>query len=117
MHDQNLPLPDYDNLPTGSLRHRIRSLTREEVRSLLDYEREHNNRPQVVEILNNRLAELDSGKSPTPGRQFDEPVEARDTPSGSPVSPSGSPEPIHPPPQGEMGLPGKPKGNRPRRQG
>lgn len=111
---ENLPLPDYDHLPMGSLQHRIRSLTRDELAQVLDYERGHNDRPQVVELLNRRMAELEAGAEPAPGAQDEEdPVELGRSSGGSPVGPGGSPEPIHPPRHGVQG-PGKPKGNRAR---
>lgn len=111
-----LPLPDYDNLPVGSLQHRIRSLSSDEVRQLLDYEHEHNDRAQVVTILSERLEELREGAEPGPGRQLDDPVETENTAHGSPVDPSGSPQPMHPPRHGTGELPGKPKADRPRKQ-
>ncbi|MFC7342894.1 hypothetical protein [Saccharopolyspora griseoalba] len=112
----SLPLPDYDNLPVGSLQHRIRSLTTDEVQQLLDYEQEHNDRPQVVTILSQRLEELHNGAVPSQGRQLDDPVETEGTSHGSPVDPSGSPQPMHPPRHGTGELPGKPKADRPRKQ-
>lgn len=114
MPDPDIPLPDYDELPLGSLRHRIRSLDGTQLRRLLDYERAHNDRPQVVEVLRHRIDELAQGEDPAPGDQEDEPVETRGARGGSPVSPDSSPEPISPPPQGVSGHHGKPKGNRAR---
>ena len=112
MSDQELPLPDYDHLPVGSLQHRIRSLDEAKLRELLDYEQAHNDRPQVLEMVRHRIEELENGASPSPGTQEDEPVEAQGKRSGSPVSPASSSQPIHPPPHGTDGQPGQPKGNR-----
>ncbi|MER6980881.1 hypothetical protein ABT317_28905, partial [Streptomyces carpinensis] len=42
-----LPLPDYDQLPLGSLEGRVRSLSAEEVEELLAYERTHADRPST----------------------------------------------------------------------
>jgi hypothetical protein len=39
-HDE-LPLPDYDHLPQGSLMHRIRALTEDELQRTRDYEQAH----------------------------------------------------------------------------
>ncbi|MER7082701.1 hypothetical protein SAMN02982929_01782 [Saccharopolyspora kobensis] len=116
MSPHELPIIDYDNIPVGSLQHRIRSLPADEIKLLLDHERTHNNRAQVCEILQNRLNELRAGARPSGGSQDDEPLEAEDTAGGSPVDPSGSPEPMHPPRHGMAGQPGKPKGDRPRGQ-
>src|SRR3954469_20919058 len=65
-HDQ-LPLPDYDHLPVGGLASRIRTLDEAGLPKLLDYERSHGNRLQVVEIMRNRLSSLQSGAEPSGG--------------------------------------------------
>src|SRR3954451_18000014 len=44
--ERDLPMPDYDHLPVGSLTSRIRSLDADDLTTLLDYEREHANRIQ-----------------------------------------------------------------------
>ena len=68
-HHDELPLPDYDHLPIGSLEGRIRSLDTDGLTALLAYERAHGNRLKVTLLLQNRLdavrggAEL-SGGSP-----------------------------------------------------
>ncbi|MER7013510.1 hypothetical protein ABT324_19000 [Saccharopolyspora sp. NPDC000359] len=116
MSPHELPIIDYDNIPVGSLQHRIRSLRADEVKLLLDHERTHNDRVQVREILQNRLDELRAGAEPSGGTQDDKPVEAENTPGGSPVTPSGSPEPMHPPRHGMAGQPGKPRADRPYQQ-
>ena len=46
-----LPLPDYDHLPTASLTHRIRALDANGLATLLDYERHHGNRVPVISVL------------------------------------------------------------------
>lgn len=107
MSAENLPLPDYDHLPVGSLQHRIRSLDATELQQVLDYEYEHNDRTQVMEILRHRLDELNSGASPSPGRQDDAPVESRGTRGGSPVSPDHAAEPGHPARHGTVAYPGQ----------
>ena len=62
-----LPLPDYDHLPLGSLEGRVRSLDADGLSTLLDYERAHGNRLPVTLLLERRLeavkggAELSSG--------------------------------------------------------
>jgi hypothetical protein len=47
MTHHEAPLPDYDSLPTGSIESRSHALDPDGVRQLLDYERQHANRPQV----------------------------------------------------------------------
>ncbi|MBA4863682.1 hypothetical protein H1V43_20295 [Streptomyces sp. PSKA54] len=109
-----LPLADYDHLSVGSLEHRIRGLSAEELQELLGYEREHADRTPVVELFTARLDQLKSGSAPSPGGGDFRP-EQPGPPSGGPrVTPETSAEPIHPPPHGTPPTgPGKPKGDRP----
>ena len=58
----DLPLTGYDSPPTGSGESRPRILDPDGVRQLLDHERHHANRPQIVTMLEHRLA------SPVAGR-------------------------------------------------
>ena len=67
LHHDQLPLPDYDPLPLGSLEGRIRSLDADGVQALLDYERAHGNRLPAVNVLEQRLDQLRSGSQPTGG--------------------------------------------------
>jgi hypothetical protein len=41
LHRDELPLPDYDHLPVGSLESRIRGLDTDGVEALLSHERAH----------------------------------------------------------------------------
>src|SRR3954451_9928289 len=63
-HD-DLPLPDYDHLPTGSLEGRIRSLTADQVATVRAYEEAHANRVAVLQLLDARAARLEQGAEPT----------------------------------------------------
>jgi hypothetical protein len=87
-----LPIPDYDHLPEGSLAHRIRSLPADELRRLLDYEQRHGNRLSVVHLLNQRIRVLESDQvTPSPGDPRAEQPEHAPPPGGeSPVHPAGS---------------------------
>lgn len=83
---------------------RIRSLTVAEVGQLLDYEREHANRPAVGQTFQVRLSELAAGETPSGGSQ---------SPSaGSPTGPAGTAPPAFPPPHGTPDQPARPKANR-----
>lgn len=89
MSKQQLPLADYDELPEGTLRHRIRSLNEDEMRVLLEHERNHANRVPVLELLDERLEELQQGATPTGGAEetpFDVPGQKS---KGSTVGPTG----------------------------
>jgi hypothetical protein len=65
-HD-DLPLPDYDHLPLGSVGQRIRTLDAEALSTVLQYEREHGNRLPVTQLMEARLQELGSGAEPSGG--------------------------------------------------
>ncbi|MGW7258742.1 hypothetical protein [Streptomyces sp. NPDC054834] len=108
-----LPLPDYDQLPIGSLESRVRSLGIEEVEELLAHERSHADRPLVSELLERRLEQLRAGAEPTSGDPRGlRPERSEGHAAGSPVSPATSPQPSSPPPHGTPDQPGKPKGDR-----
>jgi hypothetical protein len=108
----NLPLPDYDHLPLGSLESRVRSLTAEQVEELLAYERTHADRLPVTEVLAARLEQLQSGARPTQGDPAALRPEQGEGHAGSPVTPATSPEPFGAPPHGTPDQRGKPKGDR-----
>jgi hypothetical protein len=63
----DLPIPDYDHLPEGSLTHRIRTLDADGVRVVLGYERAHAARLHVVQVLEHRLEQLEAGAQPSGG--------------------------------------------------
>jgi hypothetical protein len=62
-----LPIPDYDHLPEGSLVHRIRTLDADALRTLLEYERSHAHRLQALQAMEHRLAALRDGAEPSGG--------------------------------------------------
>jgi len=62
-----LPIPDYDHLPEGSLTHRIRTLDADGLQALIEYERAHAHRVQVVQAMEHRLGELRDGADPSGG--------------------------------------------------
>jgi hypothetical protein len=78
-----LPVPDYDHLPEGSLRHRIRTLDADGVALLLDYEQAHASRIAIIQALENRLAELRAGASPSGGDPAGDQPEHAPAPAGS----------------------------------
>ena len=49
---------DYEDLPTGTLRDQIRSLSADELQHLIDGERQRDDRAAVIEVLESRLAQL-----------------------------------------------------------
>ena len=100
-HDQ-LPLPDYDHLPVEGLASRIRTLDAAGLQTLLEYERAHADRLQMVTIMENRLTSLREGAQPSGGdpaaAAADDPVPAA---GGSKVSEATTGPKINPPSQGD----------------
>jgi hypothetical protein len=91
-----LPLPDYDHIPLGTLPSRIHGLDAAGVSQLLDFERSHGDRLPVVQVLEQRLEALRSGEEPSGAAQPDTP-EVMEGHAGSPVDPSTSgPTPVPP---------------------
>ena len=58
-----LPVPNYDDLTLASLRARLRNLDQSQVRMLLDYEKAHAGRPDVLTMFERRIAKLKSGEA------------------------------------------------------
>ncbi|MGW0159213.1 hypothetical protein ACWDUN_07790 [Mycobacterium sp. NPDC003323] len=87
MSEDNLPIPDYDQISLGDLRHRIRALDLEQLTAVLTHEAGHAARVPVLEVLEARQRELEAGAAPSPGNPANAPgVEG--TPGGSPVQES-----------------------------
>jgi hypothetical protein len=107
-----LPIPDYDNLPTGSIESRIRTLGQRGVRDLLDHERQHANRVLVVRILEQRLVALDTGQTEPSGGDPTGPAPETQAgpPGGSKASPASQGPPQNPPSHGVPTNPAQPRG-------
>src|SRR4051812_40931758 len=100
-HRDQLPLPDYDHLPTGSLAGRVRALDTKGVGELLAYERAHGNRVPVIQVLEQRREQLAAGATPSGGSPIAATPEAEHAPpAGSSVGPATEGPPINPPSQG-----------------
>jgi hypothetical protein len=63
----DLPLPDYDHLPVGTLAHRVRQLDAPALEKVVAYERAHGHRMPVLAVLEQRLEELRAGAEPSGG--------------------------------------------------
>jgi hypothetical protein len=106
-HDE-LPLPDYDHLPTGSLQSRIRSLDADGLQALLDYERAHGNRLPAVQVLQTRLEAVRDGAELTSGSPTAATPEVQTAPSPSPAVNEGPA--MNPPSHGDPTNPAQPRG-------
>jgi hypothetical protein len=56
-----LPLPNYDELTIASLRARLRNLTPEQLTVLIEYEKAHANREDVITMFERRITKLALG--------------------------------------------------------
>ncbi len=108
MSDPQVPLPQYDDLTVGEIESHVRTLDREGVQAVSDYERAHAARPAVLLVLKNRAAQLREGAEPTggsaevPGAGSD----AGHTPAQAPVVEG---PPVNPPSQGAAENPAQPR--------
>jgi hypothetical protein len=110
MPERDLPLPDYDHLPVGSLVSRIRTLDATGLQTLLDYEKGHANRIQVVSAMQTRLTSLKDGAQPSGGDPAAVTPEAAPAPAGgSPASAATSGPPVNPPAHGDPTNPAQPR--------
>jgi hypothetical protein len=58
-----LPVPNYDGLTVASLRARLRNLDPPQLRVLIDYEKAHAGRTDVLAMFERRIAKLESGEA------------------------------------------------------
>jgi hypothetical protein len=106
----DLPLPDYDHLPVGSLISRIRSLDASGLQTLMEYEQGHANRVQVVSAMQSRLSGLREGAQPSGGDPAAAGADARPpADAGSRVSEATSGPPVNPPSHGDPTNPAQPR--------
>jgi hypothetical protein len=56
-----LPVANYDDLTIASLRARLRNLSADQLAQLVDYEKSHANRADVVQMFERRIAKLAEG--------------------------------------------------------
>lgn len=105
-HD-DLPLADYDHLPTGVLATHVRGLDEEGLTRILAYERAHGNRLPVVQLLEHRLQELRAGAEPSEVSAR-APEVSHDQPSST--GPAAVPgPPVNPPSHGTPFNPAQPR--------
>ena len=106
----DLPIPDYDHLPLGDLGHRIRSLTADQLRTLLAHEQAHGNRLPVTQLIEVRLGEVQDGAELSGGDPAGmSPALADTAQGGSVVSPQTQGPVINPPSHGDPTNPAQPR--------
>ncbi|NHC13228.1 hypothetical protein [Motilibacter deserti] len=107
-----LPLPDYDHLPAGTLQHRIRTLDLPSLEQLIAYEEAHAGRLLVLNVMRQRREELAAGAEPSGGDPLAATPEAPPAPaSGSPVSGATTGPVQNPTTGGDPTNPGQPRGS------
>ncbi|MEV7635392.1 hypothetical protein AB0N71_04330 [Pseudarthrobacter enclensis] len=104
---KDLPLPDYDHLPVGTLPTRIHGLEEADVAQLVSYEKAHGNRLPVLQILEKRLQDLQAGAAPSGPRTPDTPEVSDSATTPQPASTPGPP--VNPPSQGVPTNPAQPR--------
>jgi hypothetical protein len=111
MSASQLPLPDYDDLSTAAIESRARTLDSDGVRALLDYEKEHAHRIQVIQVLQHRLEALTSGDAqPSGGDPAATAPEAGTATHGTGnASPQTQGPPVNPPSHGDPTNPAQPR--------
>ena len=57
----DLPVPNYDDLSVASLRARLRNLSADQISQLIDYEKSHAGRADVITMFERRIAKLAGG--------------------------------------------------------
>jgi hypothetical protein len=106
----DLPIPDYDHLPVGSLASQIRSLDLTALQRLLTYEEEHGDRLPVVTVLRQRMQALEEGAEPTAGSAVGGmPDSASGATRESKASPQTQGPPVNPPSHGDPTNPAQPR--------
>lgn len=103
------PLSDYDNLTTQGIGHRIRTLERDDLVDLLEYEEDHAARPAVVQLMRTRLSELDDGAEPSGGSPDAWAPEAGSTTNPTTEAAVTEGPPVNPPSQGAPENPAQPR--------
>ncbi|ADX74242.1 hypothetical protein FJ661_04150 [Pseudarthrobacter phenanthrenivorans] len=105
---KDLPLPDYDHLPVGTLPSRISGLEEADVAQLITYEKAHGNRLPILQILEKRLHDLQGGAVPSGPQAPSTPEVNTGRPAAQqPASVPGPP--VNPPSQGVPTNPAQPR--------
>lgn len=104
---KDLPLPDYDHLPVGTLPTRITGLGEAEVAQLVAYEKAHGNRLPILQVLEQRLHQLQNGAEPS-GTQTPPTPEVLGSPD-TPQAPVVTGPPVNPPSHGDPTNPAQPR--------
>jgi hypothetical protein len=110
MSASELPIPDWDGLPFGDLASRVRALEVGDLRALREHEKEHAHRVQVLQVLEQRIGELEQGASVSDGDPASRrPGTATAPASENEASPATQGPPVNPPSHGDPTNPAQPR--------
>ena len=109
MAETDLPIPGYDELAPGDLSARLSSLDAEAIDTLIAHEREHAGRPAILQMLEHRLGQLESGAEPGTGDPTVGGADAGSAPAPEAASPQTQGPPQNPPSQGVPTNPAQPR--------
>jgi hypothetical protein len=104
----DLPLPDFDHIPLGTLPSRLQPLDERAITQLLGWERTHGNRLPVTVVLESRIEQLRNGAEPS-GSIPDQMPEMTSTEGGSPVSQATARDHVPEPAKSSPMLPAQPQ--------
>jgi hypothetical protein len=105
---KELPFPDYDHVPAGTLPSRISGLDEADVAQLVAYEKAHGNRLPILVILEKRLKDLQEGAEPSGPRVPTTPEVNTGQPDTTKAAEVTGP-PVNPPSQGVPTNPAQPR--------
>jgi hypothetical protein len=103
-----LPLPDFDHIPLGTLPSRLHPLDERDITQLLGWERAHGNRLPVIQVLESRIQQLRNGAEPS-GSVPDQMPEMTSSQSGSPVTQATARDHVPEPAKSSPMLPSQPQ--------
>ena len=105
---KELPFPDYDHIPAGTLPSRISGLGEAEVAQLVAYEKAHGNRLPILVILEKRLQDRQAGAETHGPRVPSTPEVNTGQPETTKAAEVTGP-PVNPPSQGDPTNPAQPR--------
>jgi hypothetical protein len=108
MDRDDLPLPDFDHIPLGTLPSRLHPLDERGITQLLGWERAHGNRLPVIQVLESRIQQLRDGAEPS-GSIPDRMPEMTSNQTGSPVSQQTAVDNVPEPAKSSPMLPSQPQ--------
>src|SRR3954471_15027710 len=109
MSVSELPIPDWDGLSFGELASRVRALDVADLRVLRDHEKQHADRGQVVQVLEQRIEAVEHGAhAPGGDPTCHGPGTSKGSASSDNASPASEGPPVNPPSHGDPTNPAQP---------